>query len=183
MREWNGVKHYTKKENEQLEFDIRSYKAIIKEDIKKRLTDERDYDIITRALLDSSLIFATPSQTYTHKIVQCGEYYQVYDYNKKTTKKNKDIERVNFQNKKMLKSRGEVIAEKEDNLYKNDGFLDWTNKIKSRTIYFYDNFEEKTIRFQLNIFNDELLDLSFNYRFSIFTLRDPPEWLHLNENI
>lgn len=43
------------------------------------------------SLLDSSLISATNFKTCTHKIVQFGDYIQVYDFNEFKMKKNNDL--------------------------------------------------------------------------------------------
>lgn len=129
MSDFFGKKHYTKEENRQLAADIGLYNDIIREEKLKSLTGECDCDTIARALLDSSLITATPDENYTHKIVQCGDYFQVYDYHKKSVKKKSDIEKVNFRNTVKQKSRGELIVETEERLYQSDGFLNW-QKIK-----------------------------------------------------
>ena len=48
-------------------------------------------------LLDSSLIFQTNYKKYTHKIIKIGDYYQIYDYNKISLKKDKNLEKIKYQ--------------------------------------------------------------------------------------
>ncbi len=163
MREWNGKKHYSKKENEQLGYDVRSYNATIKEEIKKGLTGGCDYDIIARALLDSSLIFPTNQEKYTHKIIQCGNYYQVYDYNVKKIKKNSDLDKIKYENVSKKKSRGEIKKTIIKYLDVNHVFFISYKKI---VLLHDDNF------------------LKFNhYKFYKFKNNSPPKWLHMNEVI
>lgn len=92
---YQGKKRYSKKEwrerNLQAYYDEKEYR---KEELKKGLTETAERDIITRALLDSSLISTTVTQNYTHKIIQCGDYYQVYNYYDKKVKKEKGRERM-----------------------------------------------------------------------------------------
>ncbi len=133
MREWNNRKIYNKQENKQLKNDVKIYYDTIKEDIEKSLTGEKKGDIITHALLDSSLIFQTNQENYTHKIVQCGDYYQVYDYNKKTIKQASNLEKMSYQNYKIKKKIyldkevGECSSNIQLELFQiNDGFLDWS---------------------------------------------------------
>ena len=45
-------------------------------------------------LLDSSLISTTNKKIYTHKIIQCGDYYYVYNYYDKKIKKDKNMEKM-----------------------------------------------------------------------------------------
>ena len=45
-------------------------------------------------LLDSSLIFQSQIEMYDTKIIQCGEYIQVYKYQRRKDKKKKNIEKV-----------------------------------------------------------------------------------------
>lgn len=81
--------YYTKKEkkerNLQAWYDERSYRL-------ERL--EEGCETPGRSLLDSSLISTTNKKTYTHKIIQCGNYYQIYNYHEKRIKKDKDMEKM-----------------------------------------------------------------------------------------
>lgn len=71
-----------------------------KEFYKNILTGDADYDIIARALLDGSLITASNDKRYTIKIIQCGDYYQVYRYNNIRLRKDKSQEKIkNLKNK------------------------------------------------------------------------------------
>lgn len=172
MREWNGRKYYTKSENLQFYSDLKNYNRM-------RLAPGVKH--LGALLLDSSLIFATPKATYTHKIVQCGNYYQVYNYNKKTTKKNSDTERMNFINtiqKKKSRSRVEenqskktVIIVEEDSKYQQLNLFGKTEprmKILKKIVLEKPDFDL--------YFNNCFLNWS-KYK----TSKDPPNWLYLNE--
>lgn len=50
-------------------------------------------------LLDSSLIFQTNYKKVTHKIIKIGDYYQIYDYKTTKLKKDKNIEKIKFENR------------------------------------------------------------------------------------
>lgn len=75
----------TKEEYNQLIADIELYKKEQLEDILRRPA---------ALLLDSSLISTTNEKKYTHKIVQCGKYYQIYNYYDYRVKKEKGIEKM-----------------------------------------------------------------------------------------
>lgn len=45
-------------------------------------------------LLDNSLITPTNRKKYTHKVIKCGSYYQVYDFNGSKVKIDQDFERM-----------------------------------------------------------------------------------------
>lgn len=94
MREFNGKRFYTRAEKLRCYADEKMY--------KKSLTIEKNKRIITRALLDSSLIFPTVQMVYTHKIVQCGDYYQIYEYPDKRLKNRKHIEKMKDKKRKQL---------------------------------------------------------------------------------
>lgn len=54
-------------------------------------------------LLDSSLITATQNKKYTIKVIQCGDYYQVYRYNNVRLRKDKTQEKIiNTKNKEYI---------------------------------------------------------------------------------
>lgn len=86
---YNGKVFYSKKEK--------------KEHNLKAWYDEREYRLERLksggcetpgcSLLDSSLISTTNSQKYTHKIIECGEYYQVYNFYDYRVKKEKEREK------------------------------------------------------------------------------------------
>lgn len=73
----SNTKYYTKEQNQ------RFYSNLL--DFKKNQAS---------LLLDSSLIFQTNFKSYTHKIIQCGEYYHIYEYDKVYLKKDKDLEKI-----------------------------------------------------------------------------------------
>lgn len=90
------TKYYTKEENDRFYSSLREYKQkyIFAENV---LTEKSTCDIITRALLDSSLIIETNYKKYTHKIIKIGDYYQIYDYNKINLKKDSNLEKIKYQ--------------------------------------------------------------------------------------
>lgn len=75
----------TKDEKEQLKSDFKLYRESRIFD----LTSGCDCDTITRTILDSSLI--TQTKKYSLKIIECGNYYQVYNYNYNKVKRCKDL--------------------------------------------------------------------------------------------
>lgn len=118
MKEFLEKKHYTKEENQQYKSDLLLYQYLLDEEKREKvLTGEGDYDIIARALLDSSLIFPCKKQFYTHKIIQCGNYYKVYDFHKRSYKNEKNIEKEKFGKeivmKNLLKTSEEDKKEEE----------------------------------------------------------------------
>lgn len=169
MKEWNGKKYYTKQEQIQFYRDIRQYNRMRLAPVVKHLG---------ALLLDSSLIFATPKITYTHKVVQCGNYYQVYDYNKKTIKKNLNLERMNFRNKKINGRVGEskvikkiiILEMQQPRYYQLNIFGKKEFESKKDKKIVIDNYN-------INIYqNDGFLNWFVKDK-------DPPEWLHINEPI
>lgn len=67
----------SKEEKEQLKSDLR---LLNEENVQRLLTRESDCDTIARAILDSSLIFQTRVKKYRFKVIECGDYYRVYDF-------------------------------------------------------------------------------------------------------
>lgn len=124
MREYLGKRHYTKEENQQFLADLRSYEFEKWKERRKRISDlfyylleNNHYTIkeilnfklysntkrdqakrLEALLLDSSLIFPTKNKIYTHKVIECGDYYKVYNFNKRTVKKDADLEKEKFGN-------------------------------------------------------------------------------------
>lgn len=80
----------TKDEKLQEYYDIRSY---LLEDMKNEPTKHPG-----TLLLDSSLISATNYKYRTIKIIQCGDYYQVYHYKDSQLVSDKDVEELNDKN-------------------------------------------------------------------------------------
>lgn len=82
-----------------------------------------------RSLLDISLISPTTHITFTHKIIQCGEYFQVYSYDDmriKKKEKNLCLKEKDVRVHRLLNREGDID---ENNLvdkvnYKNDYKLD-----------------------------------------------------------
>ena len=54
-------------------------------------------------LLDSSLIFQTKYKKVTHKIIEIGDYCQVYDFKTTKLKKDKNLEKIKFENRSIKK--------------------------------------------------------------------------------
>ena len=75
-------------------------------------------------LLDSKLITPTISEGYNIKLVDCGDYVQVYCYEKKKKKKKNDSDDLNLVNPSLLDK------EKQTNEVKNEN----TNVIETRNI-------------------------------------------------
>lgn len=69
----------TKEEKKQLYSDLNLYH-------RERAEELGDL------LLDSSLINGTHSKKYTHKIIKCGDYYQIYNYKNIHSKKDSSLE-------------------------------------------------------------------------------------------
>ena len=105
------TRYYTKEENQKFYSDYRDY---IEKHIFSRnmLTEKSTRDIITRALLDSSLISQTKYKTYTHKVIRIGDYYQIYDYNKIGLRKDNNLEKNKYTCK--VKGSSEQIQIAED---------------------------------------------------------------------
>lgn len=100
MQEFLGKKLYTKEENKQLISDLKLYKQLKKEEYD----EERDQaERLGALLLDSSLIFPCKNEIYTHKIIECGDYYKVYTFFKRSIKLAKNVEKETFQKEKVMK--------------------------------------------------------------------------------
>ena len=61
--------------------------------LKHFLDNQPDKSLLS-LLLDSSLITASNSKNYTIKVIQCGDYYQVYRYNNRLLKKDNSKEKI-----------------------------------------------------------------------------------------
>lgn len=117
---------YSKEENFQLLSDLKSYRLdnlssfLIEyckngDKYKNVLTERRDYDIIARALLDNSLISATKWKKYTHKLIKCGDYIQIYNYNEIKIKINKNNEHIAKYKKVDYRKINFSVKKKENN--------------------------------------------------------------------
>lgn len=133
MVEYLGRKRYTRQELRkrklQLLCDLELYKNI-KINRFNELINDREGVTLTGSLIYSSLISQTNRQKYTHKIVQCGDYYQVYNYNDYKVKKGEGRERVrdspnicltDTDNLYKIRSPGEIIEKKIEtkNIYRS----------------------------------------------------------------
>lgn len=90
----------SKEEKIQLKKDLKLYH----ENEVERLQEEHEKGVRRPGalLLDSSLISATPNKIYTHKMIQCGNYYQVYNYHHKKSKKDSELEKMKDDNIKRV---------------------------------------------------------------------------------
>lgn len=96
-----------------------------KEKSKKILTECADYDIIARALLDSSLIIPTKSKNYDIKIIQCGDYYQVYKLKNKKIIQDKNLELD-------IKKINTEYLHKKENIKIQDKIIEYKNIQRSK---------------------------------------------------
>lgn len=92
MREYCGKKYYSREELRQAYYDEKSYYEELYETTRKRAEE------LGLSLLDSSLISATNTQKYNMKIMKCGDYFQVYNYNKIKIKKDPNLEPIEINN-------------------------------------------------------------------------------------
>ena len=114
------MKHTSKKtltnsERQQMYSDIRLYKEIQKQNFIQDVNDGVR-ECVALSLLDSSLISATKNK-YQTKIISCGDYIQVYYFNKTKTKKDKNLSLIDKQKKKIIDND---FLFKEENFYKKD---------------------------------------------------------------
>lgn len=102
------TKYYTKEDNLKFYSDKREY-------VKMRL-EELGVKHPATLLLDSSLITRTKSKSYNYKIIECGQYYQVYKYSEIRKKEINNLEKI--KNKKTEKAIANIINDKE--IYKTN---------------------------------------------------------------
>lgn len=96
----------TEEEIKQFNYDKYSYyKNLVNNEIEKTSLS---------LLLDSSLITQTQNKNYTIKIIQCGDYYQVYRYNNIRIHKDKSQEKI-----KKLKNKSYIYT---DMLVKSENY-------------------------------------------------------------
>lgn len=101
----------------QNSFYKHSSKWLSNEELKKLYSDLNLYyrekaSELGDCLLDSSLITRTKTQKYTHKIIKCGDIYQVYYYNNSRSIKNNQFEKI----------RNSHIPIDENFLYKKENY-------------------------------------------------------------
>lgn len=102
----SSTRYYTKEENIQLKADLELYRTLRVQEAAK---SSKHPGVL---LLDSSLITATKFKYGNIKIIQCGDYYEVYQYEEKKLFRDKTL----IKNKEPLKNT--LLYEKElDNLY------------------------------------------------------------------
>ena len=85
------TKYYTKEENQRFQRDIREYRL-------EQLTEANGCETPGRVLLDSSLISRTNIKNANIKIIQCGDYYQIYTFPVIIEKTDKNLERMKDKN-------------------------------------------------------------------------------------
>lgn len=77
-------------------------------------------------LLDSSLISRTNKETYTTKLIECGDYYYLYNFNKlksKKKKKEKDCKKIDI----------DYLFKKENKVRQSElGFIEYKNILRSK---------------------------------------------------
>ncbi len=81
------TRYLTKEQNLQLYYDQLTYKDILLQNMKERPSEHPG-----ALLLDSSLISATKNKNYNIKIVQCGDYFQIYKFKNEKIIQDKSLE-------------------------------------------------------------------------------------------
>lgn len=125
------TRYYTKEENIRFQRDIREYRL--------EMLRSDGCETPGRSLLDSSLISRTNIKNGTIKIIQCGDYYQVYTFSNSHEIIDKNL--VKMKDKKYCMQR--ILAESREDISEidTDLLVKKTNKkIELKTI------EEKNIR-------------------------------------
>ncbi len=85
------TRYYTKEENRRFQRDIREYRI-------EQLTEANGCETPGRVLLDSSLISRTNIKNANIKLIQCGDYYQIYTFPGIVEKADKNLERMKDKN-------------------------------------------------------------------------------------
>ena len=117
MKTFNGRPIYTKEEIERLYSYLKLYHQIQLDDLKETLSTGKVHgnklNELVSLLLDSSLISQTKDKHYTHKIVQCGRYYQVYSFADIKTKKDQNLEKMRKFNPNLYEVDTDDLSKKE----------------------------------------------------------------------
>lgn len=116
------TKYRTKEQNLQGYYDQLSYKEILIEDMKENPGKHPG-----ALLLDSSLIFQTNSKNYDVKVIQCGDYFQVYYFKDKKITKDKNLEK-----EKDIKKVDTKYLHKKENSDIQDKIIDIKNIQRSK---------------------------------------------------
>lgn len=105
---------HTEQEKKQLYSDIKLYKS---QQIDELYDTESRVKHVGACLLDSSLITAYEKQSYQYKIIECGDYYYVYNFKRIKKKKDSNLEKLKdikktdinslFKDEEQIKSRGD----------------------------------------------------------------------------
>lgn len=100
------TRYYTKEENQKFKSDIKEYRKMRYEQLGVKHP--------VALLLDSSLITRTTSKKYSHKIIKCGDYYQIYNYGNIKQKNENNLEKI--KSKKIEETMINIINDKNNNL-------------------------------------------------------------------
>ena len=71
----------------------REEEKIYQEEYRDFLLEQKGVKHLDALLLDSSLISTTKNKTYYFKVIDCGDYKQIYYYNNLKIKKDKNLEK------------------------------------------------------------------------------------------
>lgn len=85
----HSSKNIPRNEQDQLQYYYDVKEGLLKDIIEN--TDKHSLSL----LLDNSLITPTQNKSYSIKVIQCGDYYQVYRFNKTKIKNDKMKEKIN----------------------------------------------------------------------------------------
>lgn len=88
----HSSKNIPRSEQDQLQ-----YHYDVKEGLANDIIENTDKHSLS-LLLDNSLITPTQNKSYSIKVIQCGDYYQVYRFNKTKIKNDKMKEKINDKN-------------------------------------------------------------------------------------
>lgn len=124
-----SFKTYTKRENEQFLSDIKAYYQMRREEIIDSINDG-ERESVALSLLDSSLITATKRQ-YQTKIICCGDYVQVYYFNKTKTQKKKEL-KLNDDKKNKIIDVDFLFKEENHNRRHELNTIEYKNIMRSK---------------------------------------------------
>lgn len=162
-------KKYTREEN------LRFWKLKRDYQLENIVRDETELGVKhpVTFLLDSSLITQTNYKKYTHKVIQCGKYLQVYQYSDSRDKKISKNDKVILYEKKnvnMFKDDEEIIIEKSvSNLKYKKIDIKNINRSKFEMQRLIKTNEDIFKTFITLTFEDNIIDIdSANQKFNIW---------------
>lgn len=161
-------KTLTDSERKQFYSDLRMYKEIKKEEFLQEVKDGVR-ESVALSLLDSSLISATQN-IYQTKIISCGDYIQVYYFNKTKVQRKKELSLKEQEKKRKKIIDTDYLFKRENYPQKNDlKTIEFKNIMRSKfqlqRIVKANENEFKTfitLTFQENITNIELANKKFH---------------------